>query len=416
MKLVVISPEADDPRELDVLAALMAAGLERYHVRKPHWSRERLAAWLAAVPEVWRCRLVLHQHHDLAGPFGCAGVHSKDGAPDPAPVPGLFRSRACHDLASLEAALGRCDAVLCSPVFPSISKAGYEPSADFRALAERLARRTAAERRTEVIALGGITPERVARCAEFGFDGVAVLGALWQADDPPRVFAALQQARPVGSAALRSRPVLCITQDGIALSHEEQAERLCRAGARWIQLRMKRADAAERLRTAKAVVAICRAHGALCVVNDSVELALAADADGAHLGQSDGDWAEARRRLGAGRLLGGTVNDAADAARAVACGCLDYAGVGPWRFTTTKANLSPVLGADGVRALLTALGGLPAWVIGGIEPVEASAVRACGAAGLAVSSGLFHGGAVEANHARYATAWAAAVPDLFQNT
>ena len=90
--------------------------------------------------------------------------------------------------------------------------------------------------------------------------------------------------------------------------------------------------------------------------------------------------------------------------------------MGPWRFTTTKANLSPVLGADGVRKLLTALGDLPAWVIGGIEPADAPAVRACGAAGLAVSSGLFRGGAVAANHARYATAWAAAAPDLLQNT
>ena len=410
MKTVVISPEGEEPREHAVLAALCEAGLPRYHVRKPGWSREALAGWLARVPEHWRPRLVLHQHHALATEFGCGGVHFKDGQPESPVPPGLLRSRACHDLASLEASLGRHDAVFFSPVFPSISKFGHRPTLDFRRVAERLARRTSAERRTEVIALGGIAPERVARCADLGFDGVAALGALWQAPEPVRVFRELCAAAEPWRGALRGRPVMCITQDGIALSHEEQAERLCRAGAQWVQVRMKRAGEAERLKTATAVAALCRAHGAHCIVNDSVEIALASGADGAHLGRLDGDWAEARRRLGPGRLLGGTVNDAAAAARAVACGCLDYAGVGPWRFTTTKANLSPVLGAAGVRALIGALRGLPAWVIGGIEPDDLPAVRASGAAGVAVSSGLFRDGAVESNHARYACAWAGAAP------
>ncbi len=202
MKLVVISPEGYEPREHAVLAELFAAGLERYHVRKPGWSQEKLAAWFGAVPVQWRSRLVLHQRHEQAVEFGCGGVHFKDSeGRDDAPhrprrmrdhPPYLFTSRSCHDLASLEAGLGCFDAVFFSPVFPSISKPGYRPAITIEIVAERLVRRTNAERKTEVIALGGITPGNAARCAEFGFDGVAVFGALWQAPEPLKVFEQLQ--------------------------------------------------------------------------------------------------------------------------------------------------------------------------------------------------------------------------------
>jgi thiamine-phosphate pyrophosphorylase len=200
--------------------------------------------------------------------------------------------------------------------------------------------------------------------------------------------------------------VMCITRDGLALSHEDQAERLCKAGARWIQLRTKNVEPQSWINTACAVVSICREHGAVCIVNDSVDVAIAAAADGVHLGKDDENWREARRRLGRSMLLGGTVNNEKDARRAIAANCLDYAGVGPWRFTSTKQNLSPVLGEPGVRLLVAMLDGLPTWVIGGIKPADLSDVRALGATGVAVASGLFCDGCVEANYKAYAAAWA----------
>jgi len=199
--------------------------------------------------------------------------------------------------------------------------------------------------------------------------------------------------------------VMCITLDGLALSHEEQAARLCEAGARWIQFRHKGATLESWTKLAREVVNVCRSHGAVCIVNDSVDVALASGADGVHLGKQDEDWATARRRLGRSLLLGGTVNNADDAQRAIAANCLDYVGVGPWRFTGTKQNLSPVPGEGGVRALVAMLDGLPAWVIGGIEPADLPAVRATGAAGVAVSSGLFRAGQVTTNFKNYARAW-----------
>ena len=200
-------------------------------------------------------------------------------------------------------------------------------------------------------------------------------------------------------------PIMCITQDNLPLSHLEQVKRLCAAGAKWIQLRMKNAPRAEWLTTAADAVAVCRDHGAICVINDSVEVALASGADGAHLGRKDGAWRGARERLGPRRILGGTINNADDAHTALMADCLDYVGVGPWRFTTNKQKLAPLLGAEGVRALIRQIDGLPAWAIGGIEADDLPAVRATGATGAAVSSVLFRRGAVEANFRELLAAW-----------
>ena len=200
---------------------------------------------------------------------------------------------------------------------------------------------------------------------------------------------------------------MALTQDGLALSHAEQARTLTASGARWIQLRMKNAASETWLATAREVVAICHEGGVLCTINDSVDVALAADADGVHVGSLDEAWGDARARLGPEKILGGTVNNATDAARAANSGVLDYVGIGPLRFTTTKQKLAPVLGLDGLAALLPLLHGLPAWAIGGVQPADLPALRRAGLAGVAVSSALYARGSIAANHAAFLQAWAA---------
>lgn len=429
MKLVVITPETLEPRETAVLAALFAAGLERCHVRKPSATRDELAAWLRALPARFHARLVLHQHHDLAGQFGLGGRHWRDdgNAPTLPPTDSGFTSRSCHDLASLRAALGHYDSICFGPVFPSLSKPGHGPRADFpeQELAALLATRTVSERRTTVLALGGITAKNIPRCRARGFDGVAVLGTIWQSADPVAAFRQLQSAikasppplpaPAAGSSTFaiqrseRESALMCITLDGLSLPHAEQARQLCAAGARWIQLRMKNTAPAAWLATAREVVAVCRAHRAVCIINDSVDIALASEADGAHLGSLDLGWREARARLGPNKILGGTVNNLADAARAREAGCLDYVGIGPLRFTTTKQKLAPVLGLAGVSELLAALGDLPAWVIGGVEPADLPSLKAAGASGVAVSSALFRDGRIAGNFRSFNDAWATPV-------
>jgi thiamine-phosphate pyrophosphorylase len=237
MKLVVISPEHDEPREIAVLGALFAAGLERYHVRKPHWPAAQLETWLRALPAEWRTRLVLHQHHELVKKFSLGGRHWRDdGVGRVIPNPPLqplhtqesrrvtdnapylpITSRSCHDLSALRASLGHYNSVFFGPVFPSISKPGYTTeitvevergvstrslnNEDLNASGRRvppteisllLNSRTANERRTTVLALGGVTAERLPQVRALGFDGVAVLGAVWQANNPVTAFCELK--------------------------------------------------------------------------------------------------------------------------------------------------------------------------------------------------------------------------------
>ena len=193
MKLIVISPEAEDAREPTVLASLFAAGLTSFHLRKPTWSREQLAAYLRAVAAEFHPRIVLHSHHDLATEFRIGGVHERDTPEIQSNPIGYFvRSRAAHDLAALRTALDTYDRLLVSPIFPSFSKPGYGRSSQFPEADLRAA--LALPRRAEVIALGGIDASRIAACRELGFDGVAVLGAVWLASDPVRAFNDLQNS------------------------------------------------------------------------------------------------------------------------------------------------------------------------------------------------------------------------------
>ena len=199
MKLIVISPESEDAGEHSVLAELFAAGLTHYHLRKPTWSRDQLAAWLHSLSAEFHPRIVLHAHHDLVKEFAVGGLHDRDEPKAQSNPIGYFvRSRAVHDVATLRASLDVYDRLLVSPIFPSFSKPGYAP--DNRLELAELKAVLALPRRAEVIALGGINPSRVPACRELGFDGVAVLGAVWQAADPVRAFHELQNALHIHAA------------------------------------------------------------------------------------------------------------------------------------------------------------------------------------------------------------------------
>ncbi|MFA6961617.1 MAG: thiamine phosphate synthase [Opitutaceae bacterium] len=192
MALIVISPEAEDPCEHAVLAQLFAAGLASYHLRKPTWSRDQLVAWLRALPVEFHSRIVLHTHHDLAGEFTLGGVHERETAnPNCHLIGDNLRSRAVHDLPQLRASIDGYDRLLVSPIFPAFSKPGYGPTEKLPEAELRAA--LALPRRAEVIALGGIDSSRIQVCRELGFDGVAVLGAIWQAADPVAAFSSIQK-------------------------------------------------------------------------------------------------------------------------------------------------------------------------------------------------------------------------------
>lgn len=171
----------------------------------------------------------------------------------------------------------------------------------------------------------------------------------------------------------------------------EQAETACRAGADWVQLRLKNQSYADWKAVALETLAVCRQHGAQLIINDNPHLAGEIGADGVHLGQDDMPIREARALLGNGFLIGGTANTL-DTVRAHQRDGADYVGLGPFRFTTTKEKLSPVLGLAGYQRILSALQSqlvsLPIIGIGGITVADVPALLQVGVYGIAVSSGI----------------------------
>jgi thiamine-phosphate pyrophosphorylase len=178
-----------------------------------------------------------------------------------------------------------------------------------------------------------------------------------------------------------------LTLDASPLSHPEQARAALRGGVRWIQVRAKGRDEDEWVALARAVVALCREHGATCVVNDSPRVARLAGADGVHLGAEDATPAEARRELGDTAIVGATLNFPAHLARLGATR-VDYVGVGPFRPTTSKAKLAPVHSADSLAALIAGAAPRPAFAIGGVTAAYLPGLRALGAHGIAVSGAI----------------------------
>jgi|GEM_PF-50477 len=227
MKLVVISPESADPREIKAVRAMLGRGLTRYHLRKPGWSDEQLTTWCEAFSARERVSFILHGSESLARRLGLGGAHWRDDdqAPKTFPPTGemdrevggasrWLRSRSCHDLAQVRAAVGVYDAIFLSPVFPSLSKPhrGETRSWTDVELHDLLASRDLAANRTDVIALGGIQKSTAVSCRELGFDGAAALGAIWQADDPVSAFVDLRDA----FSAFAGRPLLAGQKSGVS--------------------------------------------------------------------------------------------------------------------------------------------------------------------------------------------------------
>ncbi len=175
-------------------------------------------------------------------------------------------------------------------------------------------------------------------------------------------------------------------------AHAEQA---CRGGVDWIQLRVKNKSEQEWKAIAEEAKAVCKKYGAKLIVNDSVRLAKMIGADGVHLGKEDMPPDEARALLGADFIIGGTANTFEDIQR-LSILKVDYIGLGPFRFTQTKTNLSPLLGLQGYKDLMAECAGenirVPVIAIGGITLSDVEEILAIGVYGLAVSSAISESG------------------------
>lgn len=184
-----------------------------------------------------------------------------------------------------------------------------------------------------------------------------------------------------------------ITHSNTRYDYVEGVRLALEGGCRWIQLRMKDAQEVDFLLAAKQIGAMCKEYGATFILDDHVEWVGITGADGVHLGKNDMPVDEARNQLGANRIIGGTANTFEDVERLWRQGA-NYIGCGPYRFTTTKKNLSPVLGLDGYRHIISKMKAhdinIPVVAIGGILQPDIKDVMATGVSGIAVSGAILN--------------------------
>lgn len=172
-------------------------------------------------------------------------------------------------------------------------------------------------------------------------------------------------------------------------SHWQNAELACKGGIKWIQLRIKDADDDIWRVEAEKTQDICAKYGAVLIINDNIQLTKSIIADGVHLGLNDTPTQIARKELGDHFIVGGTANTLEDIVLHFNSG-VDYVGLGPYSYTETKKNLSPVLGINGYKSICEQLKALqisiPIIAIGGIKIENISEILSEDIYGIAISS------------------------------
>ncbi|AKD56764.1 thiamine phosphate synthase [Spirosoma radiotolerans] len=163
-------------------------------------------------------------------------------------------------------------------------------------------------------------------------------------------------------------------------------EEACRAGVRWVQLREKDLSTRAFLDLGFALKRITQTYNATLIINDRVDIALAIDADGVHVGQDDMPHEIVRSLVGPDKIIGLSINNLAELEAARGAD-LDYLGIATVFPTGTKQDTSSLLGLDGLRAICQQTT-LPTFAIGGINATNIQSVRQAGVSGAAVVSAI----------------------------
>jgi len=192
MKLIVFSSHDSFHSEPRHVVQMFEHGLEAFHLRKPDFSSKNLCEYLKLIPSKYHDRIVIHSHHKLAKKFNLKGVHfsrvHRNKKYNSKFKYLLFRlkfgniliTRSCHRIHKLEENPKRYAYVFLSPLYDSISKEAHGGLFSERHLAKALA-----QKKRKVFALGGVDKTKFTELKELGFEGVALLGAIWNSDSNP---------------------------------------------------------------------------------------------------------------------------------------------------------------------------------------------------------------------------------------
>lgn len=179
-----------------------------------------------------------------------------------------------------------------------------------------------------------------------------------------------------------------VTDSGLSRgrSHEEIVTCAIRGGVSVVQLREKDCCTRDMIEMGRRILTVCRAHKVPLIINDRLDVALAVDADGIHVGQEDMPVPIARKLLGPKKILGVTAHTVEETLKAIEEGA-DYIGAGPIFVTATKADAGQPIGLEGLKKIAAACS-VPIVAISGINVANAEAVIRAGAAGVAVVSAI----------------------------
>ncbi len=169
----------------------------------------------------------------------------------------------------------------------------------------------------------------------------------------------------------------------------EIIEKILQGGVKIIQHRFKEGKDKDNLKKAIEIKYLCKKYNSLFIVNDRIDIALASNADGVHLGQEDIDITTARKLLGSSKIIGVSANNSTEIKNAIKNGC-DYIGIGPVFKTSIKKNKEP-LGVEKIKDLTKNIN-IPWFAIGGINKVNISSLKNQGICKVAVVSGLINSG------------------------
>jgi thiamine-phosphate pyrophosphorylase len=193
--MIVITNPSAVANEISIIESLFEEGLSLLHIRKPNFSELEMALFIHQIDLEYRNKLVLHNHHILSDDFGINRIHlsekqriSKAAFPARFAKSYKYNSTSTHSIEDFNGLGNHFEYAFLSPVFKSISKENYYPSIN---LFEALKLRTNAN--TKVIALGGIESKNIAQVLENGFDDIALLGTIWNNDNPVKQFKLCQK-------------------------------------------------------------------------------------------------------------------------------------------------------------------------------------------------------------------------------
>lgn len=186
-----------------------------------------------------------------------------------------------------------------------------------------------------------------------------------------------------------------ITQDHPDKSHQQLVLEACIAGVDLVQLRLKNRGHSEVLDIALETQKICREYGATFIINDHLEIAREINADGVHLGKSDENHIKARKLLGDNKIIGGTAYNEKEALELKSTGIVDYIGLGTYRKTSTKPEITDFLSLDQIGTLITSFNELkgsiiPILIIGGVGLDDIRPLLSKGVYGIAIASLINH--------------------------